>query len=312
MNIAVAQGGGVDLIGDVHGCASLLERLLERLDYHRGRDGVWRHAHRRALFLGDLIDRGPEIRETVELVREMVAAGSAEALLGNHEISALRAFLHPGGARVPRVHKATLEQYSGHEAQWRDTLGWMLERPLCVEGERFRAVHACWDPSLVQPFLASHPDGRIDHMMLERASDPQSFFHQLFDRLTRGPQLRLPGARTITSHDGIERHSFRTSFWIPGPERYGDVVFQPDPLPDDLERRPLDESAKRRLVSYGDDQPPLFVGHYWCRGVPALIAANLACLDYSAVNGGALVAYRFDGERRLDADRLVWIDAARG
>ena len=52
---------GYDLIGDVHGCALTLARLLEQLGY-RQQAGVWRHPQRMALFVGDIIDRGPRIR----------------------------------------------------------------------------------------------------------------------------------------------------------------------------------------------------------------------------------------------------------
>ncbi len=45
---------------------------------------------------------------------------------------------------------------------------------------------------------------------------------------------------------------------------------------------------------------PLFVGHYWRSGTPAPICPNIACLDYSAVMYGKLVAYRLDQETRLD------------
>ena len=45
-----------DLIGDVHGCTLTLEHLLDRLGYHK-QAGVWRHASRMAVFVGDIIDR---------------------------------------------------------------------------------------------------------------------------------------------------------------------------------------------------------------------------------------------------------------
>lgn len=300
---------GIDLIGDVHGCASLLIRLLERLGYTQDRDGVWSHPERRVLFLGDLLDRGPEIVETIDLARRMVSAGHAEMILGNHEISALNAFFMRGEVRIPRIHKETIEQYSSHHELWRETLKWLLERPLCIVNEHFRAVHACWPDSLAKRFLEAHPNGRIDRGMLIRSNDPQSLSHQLFNILTRGPQLRLPEHRSMLSRDGTVRRTFRTSFWHKNPEFYQDVVFQPDPLPDDIAERPLDEDARRRLVYYGEDEPPLFFGHYWREGTPSLIRPNLVCLDYSGVKGGSLVAYRFDGEKTLDNAKLVWVDA---
>ncbi|MNZ93683.1 hypothetical protein D3C78_1127620 [compost metagenome] len=74
---------------------------------------------------------------------------------------------------------------------------------------------------------------------------------------------------------------------------------------------PLSREQKSSLLSYGADEPLLFVGHYWCKGTPAPIRPNLACLDYSAVMYGKLVAYRLDGERRLDRGKFVWVDVKR-
>jgi hypothetical protein len=79
---------GFDVIGDVHGHADRLQRLLARMGYAE-RHGVWVHPDRTAVFLGDLIDRGPGQLETLRLVRAMVEAGSAQIVLGNHEFNAV-------------------------------------------------------------------------------------------------------------------------------------------------------------------------------------------------------------------------------
>jgi len=79
---------GYDLIGDIHGCAHTLDLLLERLDYQQV-DGVWQHPERQAIFLGDLVDRGPRIRGALRRVRAMVEGGHAHCILGNHELNAL-------------------------------------------------------------------------------------------------------------------------------------------------------------------------------------------------------------------------------
>ncbi len=77
-----------DVIGDVHGHADELEDLLQLLGYAK-KSGVYRHATRSAIFLGDWIDRGPKIRQTLEIVRSMVDANAARAVIGNHELNAL-------------------------------------------------------------------------------------------------------------------------------------------------------------------------------------------------------------------------------
>jgi hypothetical protein len=123
--------------------------------------------------------------------------------------------------------------------------------------------------------------------------------------------MRLPHGGKMISKDGLVRHTFRTKFWEEAPQTYGDLVFQPDALPEDVAARPLTDSQKAELLIYGSNEPILFVGHYWQQGEPHPIRPNLACLDYSAVKYGKLVAYRWDGEHRLNRDHFVWVDVPR-
>lgn len=73
-----------DLIGDIHGHADELTELLELLGYRRAND-VYGHPTRRAIFVGDFIDRGPQITQVLKIVRPMVEARAALAVMGNHE-----------------------------------------------------------------------------------------------------------------------------------------------------------------------------------------------------------------------------------
>ena len=78
-----------DIIGDIHGCSETLESLLDELGYARDADGVYRHPERRLIFLGDFVDRGPYQRETISIVRAMIDAGAAQAVMGNHEYNTI-------------------------------------------------------------------------------------------------------------------------------------------------------------------------------------------------------------------------------
>jgi polynucleotide kinase-phosphatase len=83
--------GPFDFIGDVHGCADELEELLADLGYARDGEGAWRHPEgRKAVFVGDLVDRGPRIVDTLRIVMGMVAAESALCVPGNHDMKLLR------------------------------------------------------------------------------------------------------------------------------------------------------------------------------------------------------------------------------
>lgn len=86
-----SDSGPFDIVGDVHGCLEELTELLGRLGYSRDGDDAWRHpAGRRALFVGDLVDRGPDSPDVLRLVMDMVAAGTGICVQGNHDQKLLR------------------------------------------------------------------------------------------------------------------------------------------------------------------------------------------------------------------------------
>nr|WP_272884206.1 metallophosphoesterase [Stutzerimonas stutzeri] len=310
-----------DLIGDVHGCAHTLTHLLDQLGYRR-HAGVWTHARRQVIFLGDIIDRGPRIREALHLVHDMVEAGQAHCIMGNHEFNALgwftpappesgKAFVRDHTPRYEMLLRQTFEQFERYADEWQAFLAWFMELPLFLENERFRVVHACWDNSVIDRLRERLSEGRLDADFLREAAFADAFAAKALDRLLRGTDMPLPAGLTLTSAEGFTRNFFRTKFWEENPRTYGDVVFQPDGLPEQAARLPLSESQKSRLFLYGPDDPLLFVGHYWRSGVPAPIRHNLACLDYSAVKYGKLVAYRLDRETRLDPAKFVWVSVER-
>lgn len=83
--------GPFDVIGDVHGCGDELEALLGLLGYAPGADGVWCHPEgRKAVFVGDLVDRGPRIADVLKLVMAMEKAGAAIVVPGNHDMKLMR------------------------------------------------------------------------------------------------------------------------------------------------------------------------------------------------------------------------------
>jgi protein phosphatase len=85
------DSGPFDIIGDLHGCCDELEELLGVLGYVRNEGGIFVHPQgRRAFFLGDLVDRGPRIVDTLELIMGMCETGSALCVPGNHDMKLLR------------------------------------------------------------------------------------------------------------------------------------------------------------------------------------------------------------------------------
>lgn len=302
----------LDIVGDIHGCAQTLERLLLKLGYRKQR-GVFRHPSRKLVFVGDIVDRGPRIREALALVRDMVDAGAAYLILGNHEVhaycyctahpSAPGNYLRPHTPRNTAIVAETLEQFANHSQDWADHLQWIAQLPLYLANEHMRVVHACWDAEIIQTRASDGVSAAQWHAM----ADPGCDDARAIKRLTSGIDLPLPNNTSMLSADGYRRTSFRARFWPPEPECYADLAFQPDPLPHELGSLPLDPALYPRLVVYDSRQPPLFLGHYWLSGTPKPVASNIACLDYGAVRFGRLAAYRHDGNQTLNPDNYVWV-----
>jgi len=186
-------------------------------------------------------------------------------------------------------------------------LDWFRTLPLFVEMPGFRAVHACWDQNLINKIKAKYGDKPFSSEFVVESSIHNSFAGVCIDRLTCGTDMRLPPGMIISGRDGYKRDRFRTKFWSVNPKTYGDLVFQPDPLPEDIANKALSEEELARVIFYPADDIPVFVGHYWLQGRPRPIKPNVACLDYSAVKYGRLTAYRYDGERVLDESKYVWV-----
>ncbi len=119
------EHGPFDVIGDIHGCRPELEALLGILGYGLVRDDeglpidAEHQEGRRSIFVGDLVDRGPDSVGVLRLVMGMVSAGHALCVPGNHEHKLVRAL---NGAAVQVTHglETTLAELSTQAPQFRD------------------------------------------------------------------------------------------------------------------------------------------------------------------------------------------------
>jgi protein phosphatase len=112
------EHGPFDIIGDVHGCFDELVELLAKLGYSERPGGAWGHDERKAIFVGDLVDRGPKIPEVVRLVLESVKAGTALCVPGNHDMKFMRKVW---GKNVQITHGLadSLAQFEAYEEHYR-------------------------------------------------------------------------------------------------------------------------------------------------------------------------------------------------
>ncbi len=301
-----------DLIGDIHGHARELETLLTRMDY-REVHGVFRHPERQAIFLGDFIDRGPDIRRVIQITRSMIEGGHALAVMGNHEWNALAfhtpdqsrpgSFLRPQVPKNIRQHQATLDQLSSTEMT--EALAWFRTLPLWLERDGLRAVHACWNAPSQQHLLSRLDGGNIitDRLLLHGSDESSAEFAAL-ETILKGQEIPLPPGVSFTDKDGHVRTRMRTRWYAdPAGQTYRSYA-----LSNEIEcDQPLREDVRAVLKPYPVADLPVFVGHYWLRSPrPSPLAANVACLDYSVAKDGLLCAYRWDGETSLHDDHFIW------
>ena len=299
-----------DFVGDIHGCASQLELLLQTLGYER-RGGVFRHPERRAFFLGDFIDRGPEQRRTLDIVRPMIERGDALVVMGNHEFNAIcyatslgDSFLRPHTRHNAHQHAGFLQEFPSGSASYEDAIAWFRTLPLYVDAEAFGVVHACWCENSFR-VLAPHLDQekRLSPTALALYGHRDSVVHHAMETILKGPEHALPEAFAFTDKDGKRRNHARLKWWAPdtlpvsGRLEFGgaqlsraalgelDLLPQPDPFPAPTK--------------------PVFVGHYWLKGEPSPLSNLVACVDYSVAKGGKLAAYRWNGESVLKREHFV-------
>ncbi len=301
-----------DLIGDIHGCNTTLVRLLQKLGYEA--DGhAYRHPSRQAVFLGDFIDRGPGQRAVIDIVRPMVERRAALSVMGNHEFDAV-AFATPDSAgtgylrrhseKNKRQHAGFLDAYADDADTYQDVIAWFRSLPLWLELDGLRVVHACWDQYWIDRIrLMQNGSPLLGESLLHASCTSDCWQYQAVKTLLKGKELLLADGASYPDNEGRLRRVMRVRWWDRGARTYRDAFMGPESA---LTHIPDDEIEGDHLIEYGHDQPPLFLGHYWLEGTPAPLATNIACLDYSVGKpSGQLVAYRWDGETSLRADRFV-------
>ncbi len=305
-----------DIIGDIHGHLAPLEALLTKLGYQR-RSGAWQHSTRKAVFVGDFIDRGPNQVAVVQTARAMVDAGNAIAVMGNHELNA-SAYFHVDphtGKPLRRHDDENRKQHGAFLAEVEGTplhaelIGWFLTLPLWLDLPGLQVVHACWHPSSMRYLSGRLQDRRLPLELLAEATlepadgskpAPGTTLFGAVEALTKGIEVPLPEGVVFQDHGGRERRHARVPWWK-ADATYRDSLGVDDAARSQLPQTPLPDHA----VAGMQREKPVLFGHYWMSGVPTVAGPLATCIDYSIAQKGLLCAYRFDGEPTLETGRLV-------
>ena len=301
-----------DIIGDIHGHADKLELLLQKLGYEL-KDGAFAHATRKVLFVGDYIDRGPKIKETLEIVKAMVDNNNAIALMGNHEYNALCFhFQETEGGHLRKhlikniiQHYETLKQFQNKQNEYEEYVDWFKTLPLFYETETFRAVHACWDNNNIEYLKTKLVDGKLTDELIFESVKKGTHLNKAIEETLKGREMKMPEGLFFTDKDGTIRTEIRIKWWEnPAEVTYKSISIEPlENLPD----LPVEIVDLKSSDYYLPVDKKVFFGHYWLKGEPSLYKQNICCLDYSVAKNGKLVAYRLDSEEILEANKFVFV-----
>ncbi|HYQ57778.1 MAG TPA: metallophosphoesterase [Draconibacterium sp.] len=299
-----------DIIGDVHGYATLLKKLLIQMGYSKT-NGSYSHPSRKAIFVGDFINRGPEIRKTIRIIRSMVEGGNGYAVLGNHELNAIIFHLKDKqGNTITKPSKyflslfKTINEYSSGSQEWKDQLKWMRSLPLYLDLGEIRVVHACWDDGAVKTADQLYENGIIRKKVFQKIYKKSgSEEAKCVWLLTKGVNLKMPPDLRIMNNKGVSPRSFRVKWW----EDLKGMTFREASFESKffMPSYTIPNEVLPTTYPYPEDAPIVFIGHY-CRGAgPNIIKSNICCVDSCVTGTKSLLAYRWSGEKELTMNNLV-------
>jgi hypothetical protein len=226
--------------------------------------------------------------------------------MGNHEFNAIcyhtpdgnQGYLRTHNREHTQQHQAFLHEYPFNSPENIAAIAWFKTLPLFLEIAGFRVIHACWDEKTIakiKPLLDENLCLKPEHY--QEACQKGTFFYQAIETLLKGPELTLPNQSLFMDKDDTPRSKVRIKWWEHHLRTYKQAAVVSAQGRGKLPDLPI--PTTETLISYDDNAPPVFFGHYWFTGQPEVISHNAACLDYSAARAGQLVAYRINPAHSL-------------
>ncbi len=299
-----------DIIGDVHGHALLLKKLLKAMGYVKT-DGGWKHPERTAIFIGDFINRGPEIRETIQLVRQMTETGAALTILGNHEYSAILYHIKDSTGMYLSRHiagnrnqiQSTLTAFLGFTAEWKDHLRWLRTLPFYLDLVGIRVIHAYWNDDDINYLKSFIPKGKLKKEFLRTIHETQHPTASIIYRILKGLEFRCPPDLILKCSKGMSRKVFRMNWWeSPQNKTFRDLSFGNKFV---LPEYTVPPQLAPSFEPYSFNKPPVFVGHYCLAEGAVIRQGNICCVDSAVVGSETLSAYRWSGEKVLLKENII-------
>ncbi|MFW5878041.1 MAG: metallophosphoesterase [bacterium] len=300
-----------DIIGDVHGKADALKDLLLKMGYRKSA-GYYSHPERKAIFTGDIINRGKKVRQSLKIVKRMVDNKSAYAVMGNHEYNLIcyhtrsllgRGYLKKHNQANRTLFYQTTRAFIDHPGEWEEYLDWMKQLPLFLEFEHFRVVHACWDKRIIKFVKRNLPGNRMTEVFLQNSARDNTIENDVIKILLTGVEIPVDKLTTVINSNGSPVDNMRIKWWLqPENLRLGEVAFGEYKI---KPNRLIKKGEKEKFIPYSRSKRPVFIGHYCLREEPGLQSDNVCCVDYCCYRNGKLASYRMQGESRLVRENIV-------
>ena len=259
--------GPIDIVGDVHGEITALRYLLYKLGYD---ESGHHRAGRRLVFLGDLVDRGPDSPGVVEAIMALVQSGRAQCVLGNHELNILlNRPMHGNGWLIqpnPKERPSELPSQVAAPLKAEKYKAFFETLPLALENDSLRVAHACWNKTAIDRIqnnnhelpqvLYAHYQQQYQHEINQKgfAKALQAEISRHADDLTN-PDQPPPLLSTIAKKETLEQmlnpvRILTTSSMTPASQPYFG-------------------GGKWRMAERDawwdeySDQRPVIIGHFW-------------------------------------------------
>lgn len=297
-----------DIIGDIHGHCDELVSLLKNLGYSL-QNGIWKNVDRIPVFVGDYIDRGPKILESLKLVRDLTESGNGIALMGNHEYNFICMHNYDSNGKPFRKRnednleniKDTLDALSNGN-DFEIYLKWMEQLPVIAYNDSIRVVHAQWHHTSIET-IKSCSINQLDKNGLEKVYQNNDLKNAL-DISMKGQEVELPETHHFLDKDKKSRGEARLKWWNQLPSNKMDDAFAS--LPEEVKNDSFPIELLNTIEPYSSNETPVFFGHYWMNpSAFGLLSDNICCLDFSVAKGGNVGGYRFDGDETLKFNNLI-------
>jgi hypothetical protein len=241
----------------------------------------------------------------------MVEAGSALAILGNHEYGSILYHIKDDNGTFMSRHisgnrnqiQKTLTVYKDFSEEWQGHLKWMRTLPFFLDLGEIRIAHAYWNDNEIAALKEYLPEGILKKKFLREMHKKRPDMAVIVYKLLKGLEFKCPKDLIIKCSKGLSRKIFTLNWWTNPVDKtfrqlyFGNKFILPDyHFP--IELAPSYEP-------YSEELPIVFFGHYCLSEGPEIVQKNICCLDSCVVTSGKLSAYRWSGEKELKAENLV-------